>query len=323
MTTIQLPAIRYPFASGINQHANEAQEHVTSWVRSFDLLSTEKAWLRFGKARFAWLAARAFPDAALRELCIIADFNTWLFILDDQCDEAPAGRKADYLKSIMTGLTDILRSNRSVTPAEGPLPAALSNIWERMRAISTPAWRLRFIRSMDEYFTACIWEAENREAGIVPSVEEYVKMRPYTGALLADIEAIEIIEKIHLKEEVAEQALLQRMVQACNNIVCWSNDLFSCAKEARQGDVHNLVLVLQHAHQITLQEAINEAVRMHNEEVAIFVALEKLLPLKGLESDYELLRYVSVLRSWIIGNYDWSIKDTGRYAAAVKDVVAV
>jgi hypothetical protein len=122
---------------------------------------------------------------------------------------------------------------------------------------------------------------------------------------------------------VAEQALLQRMVQACNNIVCWSNDLFSCAKEARQGDVHNLVLVLQHAQQLSLQEAINEAVRMHNEEVAIFVALEKLLPLKGLESDYELLRYVSVLRSWIIGNYDWSTKDTGRYGAAVKEVVAV
>ena len=322
MTTIQLPAIRYPFSSGINQHANEAQQHITSWVRSFGLLSTAKAWLRFEKARFAWLAARAFPDAALHELCIIADFNTWLFILDDQCDEAAAGRKADYLKGIMAGLMDILHSNRLVTRAEGgPLPAALSNIWERMRAISTPAWRLRFIRSMDEYFTSCIWEAENRESGLIPTVEDYVRMRPYTGALLADIEAIEIIEKIYLPAEVVEQALLQRMIQACNNIVCWSNDLFSCAKEARQGDVHNLVLVLQHANQTTLQEAVNEAVRMHNEEVAIFVTLEKLLPLKGAESDYELLRYVSVLRSWMIGNFDWSVKDTGRYGAAVKDVV--
>lgn len=323
MTTIQMPTINYPFTSGLNQHVHEAQEHITDWVRTYGLITSDLAMRRFEKARFAWLAARAFPDAALHELCIIADFNTWLFILDDQCDEASMGRKADYLKSMMAGLMGILHHNRLVTlETGGPLPAGLSSIWERMRAIGSPAWRLRFIRSMDEYFTSCIWEAENREAGIVPSVADYVHMRPFTGALLADIEAIEIIEKIYLPRNVVEQPLLQRMIQACNNIVCWSNDLFSCTKEARQGDVHNLVLVLQHARQCSLQEAINEAARMHNEEVAIFVTLEKLLPLKGEETDYELLRYVSVLRSWITGNYDWSVKDTGRYGIALGDVVA-
>lgn len=321
MTTIQMPDIRYPFPSGINQHVNAAQDHVASWVAFHGLLTTEKAWQRFHKARFAWLAARAFPDAALHELCIVADFNTWLFILDDQCDEAASGRKADYLKSIMAGFMDILQSNRLVTPATGgPLPAALSSIWERMRAIGSPAWRIRFIRSMDDYFRSCIWEAENREAGLVPSVEDYVHMRPFTGALLADIEAIEIIEKIYLSRTIIEQPLLQRMIQACNNIVCWSNDLFSCTKEARQGDVHNLVLVLQHHRQLSLQDAVNQAARMHNEEVAIFVTLEKLLPLKGDERDYELLRYVSVLRSWITGNFDWSVSDTGRYGLAAQEV---
>ncbi|MEC5145436.1 hypothetical protein [Chitinophaga sp. 212800010-3] len=313
MTTIQLPVMRYPFPSAVNHYANEAQEHVTDWVQTYGLLKTEKAFLRFQKARFAWLAARAFPDAGLHELCIIADFNTWLFILDDQCDEAAVGRRAEYLKSLMAGLMSILRYNKQLTATEGGLPAALSSIWERMRAVSSPAWRLRFIRSMDDYFLSCIWEAENREAGRTPSVSDYVRMRPYTGALLADIEAIEIIEKIYLPRPVAEHALLQRMIEACNNIVCWANDLMSCAKEARQGDVHNLVLVLKEAGNLSLQEAINEALRMHNEEVAIFVALEKLLPLTGAESDYELLRYVSVLRSWIMGNYDWSTKDTGRY----------
>ncbi|MFY0255871.1 hypothetical protein ACDQ55_18160 [Chitinophaga sp. 30R24] len=321
MTTIQYPAIRYPFPSGINQHVNEAQQHIADWVRTYGLLTTEKAWLRFEKARFAWLAARAFPNAALHELCIIADFNTWLFILDDQCDEAVVGRQSDYLRSMMAGLMDILHNNRQVTMANGgPLPAALCSIWDRMRAISTPAWRLRFIRSMDDYFTSCIWEAENREKGIVPTIEDYVRMRPYTGALLADIEAIEIIEKVYLPEEIVAHALVQRLIQACNNIVCWSNDLFSCNKESRQGDVHNLVLVLQHAHQYTLQEAVNEAARMHNEEVTIFATLEKLLPFRGDETDAELLRYVAVLRSWITGNYDWSVKDTGRYGMEVKDV---
>jgi hypothetical protein len=314
MTNIQLPVVRYPFASRMNQHVDAAQQHITDWVNEMGLLTTEKAWQKFHKAKFAYLAARAFPDAGLHELCLIADFNTWLFILDDKCDEAAEGRKANYLRSIMAGLLDILQHNIVYLPAGGhPLAAALSSIWERMRLLSDPHWRLGFIKTVSDYFTACIWEAENREAGIIPSLEDYTKMRPFTGALLADIEAIEIIEKITLPQAVKDQALLQRMIQACNNLVCWTNDVFSCLKESKQGDVHNLVLVLQHANKCSLQEAINEAYIMLKEEVAIFVTLEKLLPLTGSEADYELIRFVAVLHAWIVGNADWSTKDTGRY----------
>ncbi|WP_160716086.1 terpene synthase family protein [Chitinophaga solisilvae] len=325
MTTIQFPRIQYPFPSRINIHVAEAQEHICSWVRDYNLLTTEKALTRFEKSRFAWLVSRAFPDASLHELCLISDFNAWLFILDDQCDEAETGKKSAYLRSLMASLTDILHNNKVVTPAYGaPLAAALSSIWERMRAISKPSWRLRFIRDIEDYFNACIWEAENRETHIIPSVADYIKMRTHTGAVYADVTAVDIIEKIYLPEDLLQNAILQRMVLACSNVVCWANDLFSCNKESRQGDVHNLVLILRHERQCSLQEAINEAARMHNEEVAIFLVLEKLLPLTGTEKDYELLRYVSVLRSWMIGNYDWSMQDTGRYGvAAVKETVSV
>ncbi|WP_143306098.1 terpene synthase family protein [Chitinophaga vietnamensis] len=324
MNTIQIPRIKYPFPSRLNLHVSAAQQHITAWVQEYGLITDERALARFERGRFAWLAARAFPDAALDELCLIADFNTWLFILDDQCDEAPTGKQAAYLRSIMAGLMDILHQNKIVTLANGgPLPAALSSIWERMRAISTPAWRLRFIRSMQDYFDSCLWEADNREARIIPSVADYVRMRPYTGALFADVEAIDIIEKIYLPDSLLQHALLKRLMLACNNIVCWANDIFSCQKESAQGDVHNLVLVLQHEQQLSLQDALFEAARMHNEEVAIFAALEKLLPLTNTELDYEMLRYVSVLRSWITGNYDWSVLDTGRYGMMVKQPAAV
>ncbi|HVI48432.1 MAG TPA: hypothetical protein VM802_26415 [Chitinophaga sp.] len=324
MTTIQLPRISYPFPSRINQFAAEAQQHVTDWAQHYGLVRSERAIARFNRGRFASLAARAFPDAPFFELCVIADFNTWLFMLDDQCDEADAGKTTDYLRSITSGFMDILRFNQYVTSATAaPLAASLGNIWERMRSISTPGWRLRFIRSMEDYFSSCIWEAENRERGIVPAVADYIKMRPYTGGLYADIVAIDIIEKIYLPDDLLQHALLKRLMLACNNIVCWSNDLFSCDKELKQGDVHNLVVTLQHANHLTLQEAVDEAARMHNEEVAIFAALEKLVPLSGTEKDYELLRYVSVLRSWITGNLEWSIYDTGRYGLAVNEAAVV
>ncbi|SHM85476.1 Terpene synthase family, metal binding domain [Chitinophaga jiangningensis] len=323
MNLIHLPQLKYPFPSRVNARAEDAQTHIQQWVQKFDLITDEKALFKFNKARFAWLAARAFPDAPFHELCLIADFNTWLFLLDDQCDENSAGKKSDYLRTIMAGLMDIFHTNKVYSLEDaGPLPASLSDIWERMRAISKPSWRLRFIRSMEDYFNSCIWEAENREAGRVPSVKDYVRMRPFTGALFADVEAIDIIEKIYLPEEVLQNAILQRMILACNNIVCWANDIISCTKESKAGDVHNLVLVLKHELGIPLQDAVAEATRMHNEELAIFLVLEKLLPYEETPFSYELIRYVAVLRSWMIGNYEWSVLDTGRYGVASALTVA-
>jgi hypothetical protein len=310
MPTITMPRINYPFPSLINQHVEAANEQNLQWVQQFGFIQSPEALTRFNRSRFAWLAARAFPYANLHELCIVANFNTWLFMLDDQCDEAQLGKKALYLESVTDSFMNILKHNH---PVDSVLGNSFADIWNRMQALGSPAWQTRFIRSMEEYFTSCHWEARNRAAGITPTVAEYVTMRPYTGALFADVEAIEIVEKIYLPAHVLQHFIVQRLILACNNIVCWSNDIFSCAKEARQGDVHNLVLVLQHERQVPLQDAVNETARMHNEEVKLFTALEKLLPSFGAELDHELERFLAILRSWITANYDWSFHDTGRY----------
>lgn len=310
MPTIILPRIKYPFPSLINQHVEAAHQQNLQWVQTSGFMNTAEALTRFNRSRFAWLAARAFPHAELHELCIIANFNTWLFMLDDQCDEAQLGKKTVYLEHITDGFMDILKHNKQI---DSVLGNSLSDIWRRMQQIGSAAWQQRFIRSMEEYFTSCHWEAGNRAAGATPTVAEYVTMRPYTGALFADVEAIEIIEKVYLPSHVLQHFIVQRLVLACNNIVCWSNDIFSCAKEARQGDVHNLVLVLEHERKMALQDAVNETARMHDEEVKLFTALEKLLPSFGAETDKELERFVAVLRSWITANYDWSFHDTKRY----------
>ncbi|ASZ12404.1 hypothetical protein KTO58_12610 [Chitinophaga pendula] len=318
MKTIQFPRIMYPFPSAINQYAAAAHEQNIAWVQTFRLVNTDVAMAKFKKARFAWLAARAFPNAAFEELCIIANFNTWLFMLDDQCDEASLGKREEYLKRMTASLLDVLKSNRVVSMEEGGiLAASLSDIWVRMRQISRPPWRLRFIRSMEDYFESCHWEAVNRAMAQTPAVAEYVAMRPYTGALFADVVAIEIIEKVYLPDTVLQHPLVQRLVLACNNIVCWANDLFSCDKESQQGDVHNLVLVIQEEEKLGLQEAVDAAARMHDDEVRLFCRLEKRLPQYDEATNAELLRYVAVLKSWITGNYDWSFQDTGRYKVSV------
>ncbi|RPE13287.1 hypothetical protein EGT74_07080 [Chitinophaga lutea] len=322
MLSLQLPQIYCPFPSMLNPFAKEAEKHTADWVSRFELVKSEKAWERFRRAKFAMLSARAFPTAGRFELCIAAEFNTWLFLLDDKNDESMFG-KLDYLQMVHSFVTMILQNNVVVAPDEGmPLANSFADLWKRMKRIGSAAWQKRFVKSMTDYLDACLWEVENRIQHKAPAVADYIEKRPYTGALFADIELIEVLESIYLPDEVRTHETVVQLSLACNNVVCWANDLFSFDKERRQGDVHNLVVVLKEERGLTLEAAINEAARMHDAEVRRFISLSESLPAFGEETNDELQRYITVLKAWMRANLDWSFGDTARYRMNITETAS-
>lgn len=313
MLKTKIPQIFCPFPSMINPFAKEAEQHTADWVHHFELVRSDKARERFRRARFAMLSSRAFPAAGRFKLCIAAEFNTWLFLLDDKNDESRFGKR-DFLEMVHSFVTMILQNNQVVAPEEGmPLANSFADLWKRLRKISSPAWQQRFEKSMIDYLDACLWEVDNRIRHEAPSVKDYIEKRPYTGALYADIELIEVLESIYLPDEVRLHETVQQLALACNNVVCWANDLFSFDKERRQGDVHNLVVVLKEERELDLEEALEETARMHDAEVRRFISLSENLPSFGNEVNEELERYVGVLKAWMRANLDWSFQDTARY----------
>jgi len=66
-----------------------------------------------------------------------------------------------------------------------------------------------------------------------------------------------------------------------NNVISWANDLVSIDKELRQGDVHNLAVVLSHERRLSLQAAVNLVGALHNAEVSAFIDLARRLPTRG------------------------------------------
>ncbi|MGX5819962.1 terpene synthase family protein [Chitinophaga lutea] len=313
MLTLSFPQIYCPFPSMLNPFAKAADQHTTDWVRRFGLVQSDKAWERFRRARFAMLSSRAFPTAGRYELCIAAEFNTWLFLLDDKNDESMFG-KLDFLQMVHSFVSQILQNNAVVAPPEGmALASSFADLWKRMKRLGSTAWQQRFVQSMTDYLDACVWEVGNRIDRKAPSVADYIEKRPYTGALFADIELIEILENIYLPDDVRLHDTVRQLSLACNNVVCWANDLFSFEKERRQGDVHNLVIALKEERSLTLEAAMAEAARMHDAEVRRFIELSESLPPVAEEVREELQRYFDVLRAWMRANLDWSFQDTARY----------
>jgi hypothetical protein len=308
---LALPTFYCPLPSAINPHVAAIQRHSLDWAQAFHLIHGDAATARFAASKFGWLAARAYPRAGFAEATIVVDWNVWLFVLDDQCDEGGIGKDPARLRAYFATLQAILRDPAGA-PCDGPLALALRDVWGRMLARATPAWRWRFLQDADDYFDACVWEASNRAEGITPSVADYIAYRPLTGALITDVDLIDLTEHLDLPDAARCHPVVQRLVEMANNVVCWSNDIISLAKEMQRGDVHNLVLTIRHRDGCTLHEAIQRAVRMHDAEVRRFLATQRELPTFGPELDPDIARYIAVLRAWMRGNLDWSI-DSGRY----------
>ncbi len=312
MESLIKPPLHCPIPSAVNPHVEAIQRHSLDWVRAFQLVQGDTALERFAASKFGWLAARAYPDAGLDEACIVVDWNVWLFMLDDQCDEGGIGKDPDRLQAYFAILQAILR-DPDVAPCPGPLEQSLRDVWQRMRARSTAAWQARFLRDAEDYFDACVWEAENRARGVVPTVADYIHYHPLTGALITDVDLIDVTEHLRWPDVARMHPVVQDLTAMANNVVCWSNDIISLEKEMRRGDVHNLVLTIRHRDGCTLQEAIFRAAAMHDAEVCRFLDLEERLPVFTPASVYADARhYVAVLRAWMRGNLDWGM-DSGRY----------
>jgi 5-epi-alpha-selinene synthase len=137
-------------------------------------------------------------------------------------------------------------------------------------------------------------------------------MRRYTGAMDTVFDCIELVEHLHLSKAVREHSTVSRLRLMANNCVCWANDLFSVDKELLEHNTHNLVFVLRSEYGLTLSEAVEQAVTMHDAEVRAFEWFAARMPSFGEEMDAAVRIYVAGLRSWMRGNIAWA-RETPRY----------
>jgi 5-epi-alpha-selinene synthase len=313
MLDVKFPALYCPFPSAINQYAEAAGKHSLKWARSFNLVIDESAYQSFRATKFHVLAARCYPNACLEALEVLSDFLVWIFIGDDQFEEAGTRKQTELLQEVHARLLDILKG-AELTDFDTSAQIALRDIRPRLHQLphATSELMLRFVKNMTAHLEGVLCEALNHSQGIVPDLATYMKIRSFTSAVFACCDLIQIVDRIALPPEVIEHPIVKRLELAANNVSAWSNDILSLEREVGEGKTHNLVVVLQHEYQIPVQEAVERAAEIHDAEVRTFIELSVQLPSFGAQIDAELQRYISGLRFFMRGCLDWYL-ETGRY----------
>lgn len=305
-----------PFPYRISPHVESARRHLADWVRGKGLVSRESARQRFERADFGWFVAVVYPTADLPRLSLVADWFAWMFLVDDQLDDGVMGRSPQEFRRLVDTMRAVLEAPEPSARADAEWPAAVSSLadlWSRTAAYSTSSWRRRFVQHLEECLsTAAVWETNNRLRGILPTEESYVTNRRHTGAIYVCMDLIDIVEDLDIPDSLYADPRFSAALDAACNVVCWTNDVYSLAKERSLGEVHNLVYLVQHHRNLTEADAVSHVRDAIAAERRAFLTAEAALLDAYPEHRAVLVPVVAGMRSWMRGNLDWSSR-TQRY----------
>jgi len=318
MPLYTIPGLYCPFPPVIHPLVNEIEDHTNQWVTDFDLIDSHEMFIKFKESCFGHFIARSFPQADFIPISAWSDLNALLFIVDDQIDAEDIIKDKKSFYKLKSDFLEVLETNRRCyIGRDGSVLAALSDFWLRIIQFSERRWQRKFIKGVEDMFDGGYWQFEHLLTGKQPELSEYMKVRQYFGAAHLSTDALEGIAKIHLPEMVYDDPLVQHLTEICRNTICFSNDLFSFGKEVQEqnnGAEFNLVMILKRKFNLSIEQAIKEAARIHDDLVREFIQLSP-LACKKYDSDITaaLKIYIDALGKLMRGNIEWSTRETKRY----------
>jgi hypothetical protein len=308
---LPVPELSCPFGAEISPHADEIDRQVVDWACRFQLPGDEAERDRLARTKVGRLAARTTPRGGPAALELLADWQMWLFLFDDRfSDESMTGADLIRLSQLVTAFTLVLDNPDEPAYRGGPFSTALGDVIDRLMTIATASQAFRFITAVRGYFLAQFWEAAHRAEDFPAGLAEYAAMRRHSGAVPTCLALIDVAGGFELAGADFWRPEVRELSDIAVNVTCWANDILSFPKEAeRSVKVHSLPAVLATERRLELTEALAAAAAMHDAEVQRYLGAEsRIRPGAGPA----LAGYLDGLRSWMAGNYYWSL-ETGRY----------
>lgn len=185
------------------------------------------------------------------------------------------------------------------------------SLFVRLEQDAGPGCKERFIHTMDLFLKAVYQQALDRKNGVVPDLESYIAMRRDTSGCKPCFALIEYAGHFDLTDEVVQHPVIQALEEATNDLVTWSNDLFSYNKEQCKGDTHNMISVMEQQG-YTLQQAVNFVGAYSRQAIERFERERHNIPSWDAETDRHVAMYIDGLQNWIVGSLHWSF-DSERY----------
>ncbi|MGK6344380.1 terpene synthase family protein [Chryseobacterium sp. DT-3] len=304
MNTLELlnKQFNYPFPTLKNPNAEQLQE-----ITENQWIDGEYLWLyeqnpdlrkKYKKTKTAHIAAQWFPTATPERFKPICRLMLWTLYNDDLYEESASGN----IKNIHAQSVAVLKGEISAAESTIPLGSMLASLRQELLQFIPQESIVRFTKMISRYFTGLETELQYKEKKMFPTIEECIALREDSICLSPFLQLTEVETGIILPQEIHEHPVIRRLQTLACHLVTYFNEVQSVVKdEATDSIYYNIVKVIQHERQISLEEACLEDLRLHNEDLKEFVALQSSLPDFGIWHDAVVnwVHYMSmVLSGW-------------------------
>jgi hypothetical protein len=198
----------------------------------------------------------------------------------------------------------------SKEPYEDVFIRAFANVGERLRLLAvTPTW-YRFLAAMAEYFEGVIDEIEVHENKPVVR-ERYFSFRGHAAGAYPVLDLIEVAHGYELPLWTRTCPKLALLREHYANVICHANDIASHSKDVESGTANMIVVLVNEG--MTVDEAVTETARLHDEAVAAFDSVAAAIVAER-HHDPLLIAYIAHVRILARGLLEWQLR-AHRYQA--------
>ncbi|EIM89671.1 terpenoid synthase, partial [Stereum hirsutum FP-91666 SS1] len=321
-TSFMLPDLVSHCNFPLTYHPAGDQEAAASlaWMLSFVPHFTPKKVAAMNGLQAGELTAYCYHDCPAERLRVVDDFMNYLFHLDNISDGMMAKNTTQLANWVMNAFEWPDKFQPTVN-ADGEVIEEVAAVklardyWSRCIQQAKPGVQQRFKSSMNMFFQAVEQQANDRGGEVVPDLESYIDMRRDTSGCKPVFDLIEYALGFELPEEVVDHPVIKALNQGANDLVTWSNDVFSYNVEQARGDTHNMICIFMEHDGCTLQESIDRVGGLCKQTIDAFVENKARVPSfahLGPQVDGWVTGYVQGLQDWIVGSLHWSFM-TKRY----------
>jgi hypothetical protein len=304
MNTHELLCTRfnYPFPALKNPYAEQLQEITeTQWIDG------EYLWLyehnpalrkKYKKTKTAHIASHWFPTASFERLKPICRLMLWTLYNDDLYEEGTP----EEIGYVHTRSVAVLNGEMDAMEAAIPLGCMLASLRQELLQFIPQESIIRFADMISRYFTGLKTELTYKKNKTFPTIAECIALREDSICLYPFLQLTEVETGITLPPEIHQHPVIRRLQALACRLVTYFNEVQSVVKdEATDSVYYNIVKVIQHEYNISMEEACLEDLRLHNEDLKEFVTLQASLPDFGVWHDAVVnwVHYMSmVLSGW-------------------------
>ncbi|PFH50636.1 hypothetical protein AMATHDRAFT_3814 [Amanita thiersii Skay4041] len=272
------------------------------WLFKGDNLDSKKRDAFHG-LKAGLLTSMCYPNAGYPQLRVVNDFLTYLFHLDNLSDDMDNRGTRAIGDAVMNSLYHPYTYH-----CKARVGRMAKDFYKRTIPTASLGTQQRFLETFEFFFQSVTQQAMDRAAGNIPDLESYISLRRDTSGCKPCWALIEFANNLHIPDEVMEHPTIRSLGEAANDLVTWSNDIFSYNVEQSKGDTHNMIPVVMNEHGLDLQSAVDFVGAMCKQSIDRFKQERANLPSWGPEIDREVSIYVDGLADWIVGSLHWSFE---------------